>query len=285
LDLSSDHATDPQLVSFKIQDGDSIHIFPIAPYNQDTIYLQGHVLRPGRYSYAQGMKLTDLIAGYKDLLPEPAQHYGEIIRLNPPDFRPIVVSFDLSAALKDANSAPVLQPLDTIRVFSRFDFEAAPTVSVAGEVRSPGTFRTSGQATLRDAVYLAGGLTPDAARDTAQLFRLNADGTSRIFSVNLEEALNANNPEAKLLLEPRDQLLIHKVASRVERNTVEIQGEVAKPGRYPFTENMHVEDLIRTAGGLKVSADGNAADLTRYAASGGERQQLQISLASLKNGN
>jgi protein involved in polysaccharide export with SLBB domain len=77
LDLSSD-TKDPdgeqQVTTFKVKDGDEIHIFPIAPYNQDTIYLQGHVLRPGKYSYHDGIKLTDIVTSYKDLLPEPAAH-------------------------------------------------------------------------------------------------------------------------------------------------------------------------------------------------------------------
>jgi protein involved in polysaccharide export with SLBB domain len=284
LDLSLDNSAPAQLTSFKIQDGDEIHIFPIAQYNQDTIYLQGHVQRPGRYSYHQQMKLTDLIASYKDILPEPAAHYGEIIRLNPPDFHPTVVSFDLASAMADPTAAPALQPLDTVRIFSRFDFEPAPTVFVVGEVRSPGNYRTSGQASLRDAVFLAGGLKPDAALDTAQLFRINPDGSSKILSVNLGSALKGSAAD-NILLQPRDRLLIHKNTSRVEPSTIEITGEVAKPGRYPYTENMRADDLIRAAGGLKRSADTNKADLTRYAASGGSSEHLQISLASLSNGN
>jgi protein involved in polysaccharide export with SLBB domain len=284
LDLSADGGGEAQLASFKIRDGDEIHIFPIAPYNQDTIYLQGHVLRPGKYSYHDGIKLTDIVTSYKDLLPEPAAHYGEIIRLSPPDFRPNVVSFDLAAALKDPASAPILEPLDTVRVFSRFDFEPTPTVSVSGEVRVPGTFRTSGQASLRDAVFLAGGLAPDASVDTAQLFRINPDGTSKIFSVNLREALNGTSAD-NILLQPRDRLLIHRNALSVDASTVEITGDVAKPGRYPYTGNMRAEDLIRAAGGLKRSADTNSADLTRYAATGGPAQQFRISLASILNGN
>jgi protein involved in polysaccharide export with SLBB domain len=284
LDLSPDNSAPAQLTSFKIQEGDEIHIFPIAQYNQDTIYLQGHVQRPGKYSYHAQMKLTDLVASYKDILPEPAAHYGEIIRLNPPDFHPTVVSFDLAAAMADPAAAPALHPLDTVRIFSRFDFEPAPTVFVVGEVRSPGNYRTSGQASLRDAVFLAGGLKPDAALDTAQLFRINPDGSSKIFSVNLGSALNGNAAD-NILLQPRDRLLIHKNTSRVEPSTIEITGDVAKPGRYPYTENMRAEDLIRAAGGLKRSADTNTADLTRYAASGGSSQHLQISLASLSNGN
>jgi protein involved in polysaccharide export with SLBB domain len=284
LDLSGDGGGEAQLTSFKIRDGDEIHIFPIAPYNQDTIYVQGHVLRPGKYSYHEGIKLTDIVTSYKDLLPEPAAHYGEIIRLSPPDFRPNVVSFDLAAALKDPASAPTLEPLDTVRVFSRFDFEPTPTVSVSGEVRVPGTYRTSGQASLRDAVFLAGGLTPDASVDTAQLFRINPDGTSKVFSVNLREALNGTSAD-NILLQPRDRLLIHRNALSVDASTVEITGDVAKPGRYPYTGNMRAEDLIRASGGLKRSADTNSADLTRYAATGGPAQQFKISLASILNGN
>jgi len=186
--------------------------------------------------------------------------------------------------MADPSGAPALQPLDTVRIFSRFDFEPAPTVFVVGEVRSPGNYRTSGQASLRDAVFLAGGLKPDAELDTAQLFRINPDGSSKIFSVNLGSALSGNAAD-NILLQPRDRLLIHKNTSRVEPSTIEITGEVAKPGRYPYTDNMHAEDLIRAAGGLKRSADTNTADLTRYAASGGSSQHLQVSLASLSNGN
>jgi protein involved in polysaccharide export with SLBB domain len=266
LDLSPSgdpEADKKQLDAFRIHDGDEVHIFPIAPYNEDAIYVQGHVLRPGRYSYKEGMKLPDLIGSYKDLLPEPAPHYAEIVRLNPPDFRPSVESFDLSAALANPASAPRLQPLDTVRIFSRFDFEPAPEIWVGGEVRGPGKYRTSGQAHLKDAVYLAGGVTQDASLDSAQLFRTQRDGTMKILSVNLSEAL-AGNPVDNLLLEPRDRLIVHRNSAKVDPPTVYVKGEVAKPGRYPLTTNMHVEELIHVAGGLKRSADPEIADLTSY---------------------
>ena len=275
-----------QLDSFAIHDGDEVHIFPIAPYNEDAIYVQGHVLRPGRYSYKPGMKLSDLIGSYKDLLPEPAPHYAEIVRLNAPDFRPSVESFDLSAALANPASAPKLQPLDTVRVFSRYDFEPAPEIWVGGEVRVPGKYRTSGQVRLRDAVFLAGGVTQDASLDSAQLFRTEPDGTLKILSVNLGGAL-AGNPVDNVLLEPRDGLIVHRNAAQVDPPTVYVKGEVAKPGRYPLTTNMHVEDLVRVAGGLKKSADPTIADLTSYAESHGPKpiaQNVDIKLSAAMEG-
>ena len=290
LDLSPNGDADSvkkQLDSFKINDGDEIHIFPIASYNEDAIYVQGHVLRPGRYSYKEGMKLSDLIGSYKDLLPEPAPHYAEIVRLNAPDFHPSVESFDLSVALANPASAPKLQPLDTLRVFSRFDFEPAPEIWIGGEVRAPGKYRTSGQAHLRDAVYLAGGITQDASLDSAQLFRTQPDGTMKILSLDLREAL-AGNPVDNILVQPRDRLLVHRNPTRVDPPTVYIKGEVAKPGRYPLTTNMRVEELVRVAGGLKRSAYAESADLARFETNGSRKNpgdRLEVNLAAAMSGD
>jgi protein involved in polysaccharide export with SLBB domain len=252
-----------QLESFAIQDGDDVRIFPIAPFNQDAVYLEGHVLRPGRYSYHKGIKLTDVISSYNDLLPEPAAHYAEIIRLNPPDYRPSVEGFDLEAALANPSVAPPLEPLDTIRIYSRYDFQNPPTVSVLGEVRAPGTYRTAGQIRLRDAIQMAGGVTPDAQTDTAQVFEYLPNSKLRILSVNLSEAL-ADSPLDNILLRPRDRVVVHRNPAKVDPAAVTIEGEVGRAGRYPLTTNLRVDDLVRLAGGLKRSADTENADLTHY---------------------
>jgi polysaccharide export outer membrane protein len=252
-----------QLDAFQVQDGDRIRVFPIAPYNQDAVYLEGHVLRPGKYSYHENMRVTDLFASYKDLLPEPSTTYGEIIRLNPPDFHPTVESFNLADAIQNPANAPMLAPMDTVRIFGRYDFENAPAVSVWGDVRNPGTYPTSGQIHLSDAVHLAGGVGPDAESEDAQVFRYLPDGSSKIFSVNLAAALAGSSTE-NILLESRDRLLIHKSPEAVQPAIVYVEGDVARPGRYPLTGNMTVAELIHVGGGLKPSADRQTADLTHY---------------------
>ena len=282
-EVDSNSEVTKKLQAFDIQDGDRIRVFPIAPYNQDIVYLEGHVIRPGRYSYKLNMKVTDVIASYKDLLPEPANQYAEIIRLNAPDFHPTVDSFDLAGALANPEQAPVLHAMDTVRIFSRFDFENAPSVSVLGDVRSPGTYQTSGQIHISDAVHLAGGLAPDAKVDDAQVFRYLPDGKAKIFSVSLNLALEGD-PNENILLSPRDRLLIHRSTNAIEPASVYVQGEVGKPGRYPLTTNMTVSDLIRVAGGLKASANTQLADLTHYEwrsaeKLSGEHQPIAISAA------
>jgi polysaccharide biosynthesis/export protein len=282
-DASDSAKVTKQLESFEIRDGDKIRIFPIAPFNQDAIYLEGHVIRPGRYSYRDGMRVTDVIASYNDLLPEPATQYAEIIRLNAPDFRPSVESFDLAEALSNPAQAPILNPMDTLRVFSRYDFENPPTVSVWGDVRNPGTFRTSGQIRLVDAIHLAGGVGPDVQNGDAQVFRYLPDGKMKVLSVSLNLA-TSGDPAQNILLETRDRLLIHRNPDAVQPMTVNIEGEVGKPGRYPLATNMTTADLIRVGGGLKPSADTITADLTHFQWNdsgqlSGQHQQIAIAAA------
>jgi protein involved in polysaccharide export with SLBB domain len=270
-----------RLESFEIRDGDRIRIYPIAPYNQDAIFIEGHVVRPGRYSYRAGMRLSDVLSSYKDLLPEPAAQYAEIIRLNAPDFHPSVESFDLAEALAEPAQSPALHAMDTVRIFSRFDFENPPTVSVGGGVRVPGTYQTSGQIRLADAVHLAGGLTPDAQTADAQVFRYSPDGKFKILSVGLSQAL-AGDPVENIFLQPRDRLLIHRNPDAADPATVNIEGEVMKPGRYPLAQGMRVSDLIRLGGGFKNSADLEAADLIEYplqnrGAGNGAHHEVRIS--------
>lgn len=263
-----------QMSGFEVQDGDEIHIFPIAPYNSASIYLQGHVLRPGRYSYKPGMKLTDLVASYADLLPEPSTRYAEIIRLQAPDYHPVVETFDLATALEHPEKAPKLEPLDTVRIFGRFDFEPDPEVLITGEVRAPGRYRASGQQHLRDVIFQAGGVTPDVWLDSAQLFRRQPDGTTRVFSINLRDALEGD-PLNNVLVQPRDRILVHRQPEQVSPASVYVRGDVARPGRYPLAANMHVADLVQSAGGLLRSANPDSGDLTHYAISNSSGERVQ----------
>jgi protein involved in polysaccharide export with SLBB domain len=261
-DDASPAVVETELAAFHVQDGDIVHVFPMAPYNQDAVYLEGHVLRPGKYAYHSGMRLSDLIASYKDLLPQPSS-YAEIIRLEAPDFHPVVESFDLARAMKDPAASPKLDPLDTVRVYSRYDFRDVPTVSVGGAVRDPGLYRTSGQVHLRDALELAGGVTPDANMGSVQVYHYLPNSEMKVLSVSLSKVL-AGDPLDNILLGPRDSVLVNENLARSDPATVYVEGEVAHPGRYPLALGMRVSDLVQVAGGLKRSADGQDADLTRY---------------------
>lgn len=273
------------LQDFQIQDGDKIKVSPILPYAEKTVYLEGHVFRPGKFAYRDGMKVTDLIKSYKDMLPEPYKQHAEIIRLQKPDNTPVVLAFNLGDALDGKDQELTLQPFDTVRVFGRFDFEDAPVITVTGEVRDPGDHITNGTAYLLDAVYLAGGTTSDALIGDAQVFRKTDDGKLRVFSVNLRRAMDGDAKDNILLL-PKDRVFIHKDLNKVDPATVTIEGEVGRPGKYPLGAGMSAADLVQFAGGLKRGAYTQEADLTSYMVEHGSKvvsdhQTVQIGAALL----
>jgi polysaccharide export outer membrane protein len=280
---NDEQAVNKALEEFKVQDGDKIRISPILPYSDKTVYLDGHVFHPGKYAYREGMKLTDLIHSYSDLLPEPYSQHAEVIRLQSPDYTPVVLAFNLGDALADKEQDLTLKPFDTVRVFGRYDFEDLPVVTVSGEVRDPGDHVTNGGTRLRDAVYLAGGTTPDAELGDAQVFRRTEDGKLKVISVNLKKALE-NDSKDNVLLVPKDRVFVHRNLSKVDPPTVVIQGEVARPGKYPLGEDMSAADLVHVAGGFKRGAYTEVADLTRYelvhgSSVAGETMTVQIAKA------
>jgi protein involved in polysaccharide export with SLBB domain len=260
---NNSEAVNKALEDFKIQDGDKVKISPIVSYADKSVYLDGHVYRPGKYAYQEGMKLTDLIKSYKDLLPEPYKNHAEIIRLNAPDYAPEVIAFNLDDALAGKEQDLVLKPLDTVRVFGRYDLEDAPVITVTGAVRDPGDHVTNGVTYLRDAIFLAGNTSSDAELDDVQVFRRTEDGKLKVLSADLKKALIGDATQ-NLLLEPKDRVFVHKNLAKADPPVVTIEGEVGRPGKYPLGENMSAADLVRLAGGLKRSAYTQEADLTRF---------------------
>ncbi len=258
------------LQQFAIQDGDKIRLSPILAATDKAVYLEGHVFRPGKYAFHDGMKVTDLIGSYESLLPQPSRTYAEIIRLAAPDYTPTVLAFNLGNVLDGKTGPPVLQPFDTVRVFSRYDFEDAPEITVTGEVRDPGLHRTNGETRLRDAIYLAGGLTQHAQLTDAQVFRTQPGGEVKVISVNLARALAGDDAE-NVVLESKDRLIIHRNLGQDDPPSVTVRGEVENPGRYPLGEDMTAAQLVRVAGGLKRSAYRQSADLARYELQGGKK--------------
>jgi protein involved in polysaccharide export with SLBB domain len=220
-------------------------------------------------------------------MPEPYTKHAEIIRLTKPDFRPVVISFNLGEALSSESGENFkLEPFDTVRVFGRFDFEDAPTITVNGEVREPGVHRTNGATRLSDAVYLAGGVTPDATLGDAQVIRSTEDGKLKVMSANLGLALRGDTA-ADIMLVPKDRVIIHRSMAKIDPPSVTIEGEVAHPGRYPLGAELTAAGLVRIAGGFKRSAYKDSADLSRYVIENGKKiigEHVEVSIAKAMAG-
>jgi protein involved in polysaccharide export with SLBB domain len=251
--------------AFPVRDGDRIHVAPILPYSERAIYLQGHVVRPGRMPYTEGMKLGDVLHSYRDMLPEPAAQ-GEIVRLVPPDLHAETIEFDVSDALI-GNANPTLQPFDTIRIFGRYEVDA-PKISIHGEVLRPGSYPLSAGMTAAQLVRMAGGFKRDALLESADLTSYGiANGNTvagTLATVHIGAAVNGGEPNADVLLKPGDILTIHQITGWNDiGEAVTIDGQVRFPGSYGFQEGERLSSVLRRAGGMRDTAYPEGAVLVR----------------------
>lgn len=258
----ADRAT---IASFQVKDGDRIRVEPILPYSARAIYLEGHVVRPGRFSYSDGMRLSDVLHSYRDMLPEPAAH-GEIVRLVAPDLHAETIEFNVPDVLI-GNANINLQPFDTIRVFGRYEVDA-PKVTIHGEVLRPGAYPMSKDMTAAQLVRMAGGFKRDALTESADLTSYNVNDTGKVVgnlaTVRIGTAVTASDPQADVHLKPGDILTIHQVTGWNDiGQSIKIQGQVRFPGSYGFQEGEHLSSVLRRAGGLLPTSYPSGAVLIR----------------------
>jgi protein involved in polysaccharide export with SLBB domain len=244
------------LAAFAVKDGDRIHVASVLPYSERSIYLEGHVARPGKLPYREGMQLNEVIRGYQDLLPEPAAK-GEIVRLMPPDLHPETISFDVADVLIGNNNLS-LQPFDTIRILGRYEADA-PQVAIRGEVLRPGSYALSQGMTTANLVTMAGGLKRDALLTDADLASYTIENGNRVVSQRTSVGLNNAVP-----LKPGDVLTIHQISGWNDIGaSVVLDGEVTYPGSYGLQQGERLSSVLRRAGGLRDTAYAGGAILVR----------------------
>jgi protein involved in polysaccharide export with SLBB domain len=268
VDLPRDSTQDSahqQMSAFSVKDGDRVIVAPILPYSEKAIYLTGHVARPGKISYHDGMKLSEAIRSYQDLLPEPSDH-GEIVRLVPPDLHPEAIDFSVTDVLSGGGSI-FLQPFDTIRIRGRYETDA-PRVTVRGEVLQPGAYALTQGMTAAQLVRIAGGFKRDALVDKADLASYEIKDGKQVVShrrdVAIGQAVTALDANADLPLKPGDVLTVHQVSGWNDIGaSVTLAGEVTYPGTYGLQEGEKLSSVIARAGGFRTTAYPDGAVLVR----------------------
>lgn len=262
---STADATLKSIAAFKVKDGDRIHVAPILPYSGRAIYVEGHVVRPGKYPYRDGLQLGDILRSYQDLLPEPAAK-GDVVRLVPPDLHAETIQFDVADALIGNANLP-LQPFDTIHIYGRYEVDP-PQVTIRGEVLRPGVYALSRGMTAVQLVKMAGGFKRDALVESADLTSYMIQEGKKVVSqraaIGIGAAMQGSDRAADVALKSGDILTIHQISGWSDIGaSVNIDGEVAYPGSYGLQEGEHLSSVLRRAGGLRSTAYADGAILVR----------------------
>jgi protein involved in polysaccharide export with SLBB domain len=290
VDLSAAHdpaAIHTLLAGFSAQDGDRVRIASIPPYSERLIYLEGHVVRPGRQPFRDGLRLSDVLRNDQDMLPEPASH-GEIVRLVPPDLHAETIAFDIPDVLV-GNTNVDLHPFDTIRIFGRYQVDA-PRVTIHGEVLRPGSYPLSKDMTAAQLVRMAGGFKSDALVDIADLtsYTINAGNkvVGNLTAIHIGAAVAGTDPAADIALKRGDILTIHQITGWNDiGESVTIQGQVAYPGSYGFREGERLSSVLRRAGGFRETAYPAGAVLVRESVRELEQKSREELIRQIETGS
>jgi protein involved in polysaccharide export with SLBB domain len=253
-----------KLAAFKVQDGDNLQVTPILPYNEQTVYIEGHVYRPGKYPYHEGMTINDLLHSYQDVLPEPADR-GEIIRLQAPDFRPKTIAFNLSSVLVGNDPIP-LNSFDVIHIFGRYEGDP-PRVSIRGEVLRPGQYPLSQGMTAGELVNMAGGFRRSAYREEADLTSYVVQDDQKVQTTHsiiaVEKALQGDK-SADVVLRPGDVVGIRQMTGWKDIGaSITVQGEITYAGVYGVNDGERLSSVLKRAGGFREGAYPAGAILER----------------------
>jgi len=241
-----------------LRDGDVVTVFPITNRLQNFVKVSGEVRRPGTYELDGDTTLTDVLRQAGGLLETAFLERAEIVRTYD-DQRREQIPVNLASVHEDSSKDVVLARRDEIRVYSIWDLEDPRSVSIYGEVRSPGKFELRENMTLADLVLQAGGPLESAYLDEVEVSRIDPKASSESSTARVHRV--AVGPDylsgeaSRFRLQAYDNVFVReRPYYELQRNVV-VRGEVQFPGVYTLQRPREtLAEVIERAGGLKPTA-------------------------------
>jgi len=253
---------EPDLKAAPLFEADVLRALPQVERAEEYVEAAGAVAVPGRFSFARGMRVKDLLTlgGQGDqLLPGTYRLRGEILRTLA-DGRTQLLRFDVNRALGEdpAHNLP-LEPRDRVELGRVADLRLPRSVTLLGPFTRPGVFDWHEGMRASDLLYRAGIPKLSADRHYAELAHIREGGTSDVVRLDLARLVSTESHAPVALeddgvnprLQPYDQITIYENPGYRMHRTVTVAGQVQRPGPYVIQEDRFtLRQLIRRAGGL-----------------------------------
>ncbi|MFA0339907.1 sugar ABC transporter substrate-binding protein [Vibrio breoganii] len=264
--------------------------------SRKAIKVFGEVNAPGSFSFKTDTDLVDIIMRSGGVTRYASVEQIRVISDNSP------TTFNLKRYLDsgDDSMLPKLNPGSIVFV-PKMEEEiksGANMVYVMGEVAAPGAFESKPGATFMDILANAGG--PTRFAESRQIRLIKANGRVIRFDLTaFTEGIGGVRPPA---IENGDAIFVPEKTDMNEKSwlkvspdrAVNIIGEVVRPGRIEWSDEMDLMDLLAHVGGPTLRADTTTIevvdserkvqvfDLDAYIRNGAKRSQLpNISAGSI----
>ena len=247
---------------FKIRPGDIYEVSEVLSKYSNRVIVKGAVNRPGEYSVDEKLSVKELISKSGGLKPNVYYKTATIKRTNN-DYSTNLISFNLSNLLNNNIDDIQLIKEDVLTIFSISDLSEEKFVEISGQVSKPGVYPFSEKLGIDELILLAGGLTNNADSNRIEISRiyksndLNSNTISEIYYYDQDD-------ENKFEIQPYDHIIIRKNLNSESQKYINIEGEVAYPGKYAISsKNERISDILKRAGGFKNLAFLKGATLFR----------------------
>ena len=233
-----------------LQEGDVI----IVPPYEALVKIEGNVKRPMKYEMKNEETVATLLKYAGNFASDAYTRSMKLVRQNGKEYQIFTVdNMDFSVfKLKDGDV------LTAEAILNRYENK----LEIKGAVYRPGIYQFGGNLnTVKQLIEKADGVMADAFLSRAVLHRQREDLTKEIVQVDLKGILGGTKPD--IVLKRNDVLYIPSIHDLKDLGNIEVFGEVARPGKYIYADNMTLEDLIIQAGGLLESASMVKVDVSR----------------------
>jgi protein involved in polysaccharide export with SLBB domain len=231
-----------------LQDQDVVRI----PYYISRVKIEGEVKRPGKFEVKKGENFDQLLTysgGFTDLAWRGSvkvtriEDNGRVIN--------DLAAGDFGGYTPKTGDA-YLVTAGLMRYQNR--------VTIAGAVLRPGEFELVPGLTLKQLIEKAGGLKPDAFYERGIIDRLNEDRTPASVAFDAAQVVKGNGD---LPLKAEDRVEVPSIYDLKDQASVQIEGEVRKPGRMLYQDDITLKDLIVKAGGFTDIANKASIEINR----------------------
>ncbi|MFA0143884.1 sugar ABC transporter substrate-binding protein [Vibrio kanaloae] len=225
--------------------------------SRNAIKVFGEVNAPGSFTYKENTDLVDVLMRSGGVTRYAGVEQIRVISNNTPTL------FNLKRYLDsgDESLLPVLQPGSTIFVPKQEEEikSGANTVYVMGEVAAPGAFEGKKDATFMDILANAGG--PTRFAESRQIRVIKSNG--RVLKFDLAAYTEGISDSTPPSIQAGDAIFVPEKTDMNEKSwlkitpdrAVNVIGEVNRPGRIEWSDEMNFMGLLAHVGGPTLRAD------------------------------
>lgn len=236
--------------NINLQEGDVV----IVPTYDMIVKIDGRVKRPMKYEMKDNETVSNLLKYAGSFTNNAYKNSVRVIRQEGRLMSVATVERENYGSFKVMDGDVVTAD----SIINRF----ANKLEIIGAVYRPGIYEFCDEInTVKKLLTQADGLLGDAFTNRAVLYRERENLTSEVLPVDVKGIMDGTVPDVEL--RKNDRLYIPSIYDIKNIGNVYISGEIVKPGVYPYADNMTLEDIVITAGGLKDAASMVRVDVSR----------------------